>query len=46
MSGARYVELQCASHFRFLRGPSSCEELFAQAAALGVEAFYASTAHA
>jgi error-prone DNA polymerase len=34
----RYAELQCASHFSFLRGASSCEELFAQAAMTGVEA--------
>ncbi|HBI17810.1 MAG TPA: Error-prone DNA polymerase 2, partial [Brevundimonas sp.] len=33
-----YVELQCASHFSFLRGASSCEELFAQAAACGLDA--------
>jgi error-prone DNA polymerase len=33
-----YAELQCASHFSFLRGASSCEELFAQAANLGIEA--------
>ena len=32
-----YVELQCASHFSFLRGISSAEELFAQAAALNME---------
>jgi error-prone DNA polymerase len=39
MSGAaQYVELQCTSHFSFLRGASSCDELFAQAAALGIEA--------
>ncbi|MGH7184683.1 MAG: PHP domain-containing protein, partial [Pseudomonadota bacterium] len=39
MSGtARYVELQCTSHFSFLRGASSCDELFAQAAKLGIEA--------
>jgi hypothetical protein len=38
MSGARYVELQCTSHFSFLRGASSCDELFAQAATLGIEA--------
>ena len=36
MSG--YVELQCASHFSFLRGASSAEELFATAALLGMEA--------
>src|SRR5216683_1083658 len=38
MTGARYVELQCTSHFSFLRGASSCEELFDQAARLGIEA--------
>ena len=37
MSGA-YAELQVTSHFSFLRGASSCEEMFAQAAALGIEA--------
>ena len=36
MSG--YVELQCASHFSFLRGVSSAEELFGTAALLGMEA--------
>ena len=30
-----YAELQCTSHFSFLRGVSSAEELFAQAALLG-----------
>jgi len=34
----RYAELQCASHFSFLRGASSCEELFSQAAVAGIEA--------
>jgi error-prone DNA polymerase len=34
----RYTELQVTSHFSFLRGASSCEELFAQAALLGIEA--------
>jgi error-prone DNA polymerase len=38
MSRPRYAELQCTSHFSFLRGASSCEELFAQAAMLGIEA--------
>ena len=33
-----YVELQCASHFSFLRGVSSAEELFATAATLGMKA--------
>ncbi|WP_439616248.1 error-prone DNA polymerase [Shinella sp.] len=34
----RYVELQTTTHFSFLRGASSADELFAQAAELGVEA--------
>jgi len=34
----RYVELQCTSHFSFLRGASSCEELFFQAKELGIQA--------
>jgi error-prone DNA polymerase len=34
----RYAELQVTSHFSFLRGASSCEELFATAAAMGIEA--------
>jgi len=38
MSGARYAELQATSHFSFLRGASSCEELFATASAMGIEA--------
>ena len=38
MSAARYAELQCTSHFSFQRCASSCEELFAQAATLGIEA--------
>lgn len=38
MSGARYAELQVTSHFSFLRGASSCEEMFAQARDLGIEA--------
>ncbi len=38
MSAPRYVELQCTSHFSFLRGASSCDELFAEAAKLGIEA--------
>src|SRR5579871_4911065 len=38
MTGARYVELQCTSHFSFLRGASSCEELFATAAVMGIKA--------
>jgi error-prone DNA polymerase len=33
-----YAELQCASHFSFLRGASSCDELFATAAELGLDA--------
>jgi error-prone DNA polymerase len=35
---SRYAELQVTSHFSFLRGASSCEELFARAALLGIEA--------
>src|SRR5450631_679672 len=38
MSTARYAELHCTSHFSFLRGASSCEELFDEAAKLGIEA--------
>ncbi|RWX04967.1 DNA polymerase III subunit alpha [Rhizobium leguminosarum] len=39
MTGSsRYAELQVTSHFSFLRGASSCEELFAQAAIQGIEA--------
>ncbi|HEY9216097.1 MAG TPA: error-prone DNA polymerase [Ancylobacter sp.] len=38
MTGPRYAELQATSHFSFLRGASSCEELFEQAKALGIEA--------
>ncbi|MBB3944318.1 error-prone DNA polymerase [Rhizobium skierniewicense] len=34
----RYAELQVTSHFSFLRGVSSCEELFEHAALLGIEA--------
>lgn len=34
----RYVELQATSHFSFLRGASSCEELFSQANVCGAEA--------
>ena len=33
-----YVELQVTTHFSFLRGASSCEELFAAAARLGLPA--------
>ncbi|GAB1584111.1 error-prone DNA polymerase [Phyllobacterium phragmitis] len=38
MNGPRYAELQVTSHFSFLRGASSCEELFAQASLMGIEA--------
>ena len=38
MSVPRYAELQVTSHFSFLRGASSCDDLFAQAAKLGIEA--------
>lgn len=34
----RYAELQATSHFSFLRGASSAEEIFATAAVLGIEA--------
>ena len=34
----RYVELQTTTHFSFLRGASSADELFAAAAELGIEA--------
>jgi error-prone DNA polymerase len=33
-----YAELQCTSHFSFLRGASSCEELFTHAKKLGITA--------
>ena len=33
-----YAELQVTTHFSFLRGASSAEELFAQAAMLGIPA--------
>ncbi|WP_269586420.1 error-prone DNA polymerase [Roseibium sp. Sym1] len=38
MTGPRYVELQVTTHFSFLRGASSCDELFARAAELGIAA--------
>jgi error-prone DNA polymerase len=38
MTGPRYAELQVTSHFSFLRGASSCEDLFVRAKALGIEA--------
>jgi len=34
----RYAELQVTTHFSFLRGASSADELFATAAALGIDA--------
>ena len=34
----RYAELQVTTHFSFLRGASSAHELFASAAALGIDA--------
>ena len=37
MSEPRYVEIQVTSHFSFLRGASSADELFAQAALLGID---------
>ena len=38
MSGGRYAELQVTTHFSFLRGVSSAEELFSAAALLGIKA--------
>ncbi|WP_454702113.1 error-prone DNA polymerase [Agrobacterium burrii] len=38
MNTPRYAELQVTTHFSFLRGASSCEELFEQAKSLGIEA--------
>jgi error-prone DNA polymerase len=38
MSTPDYAELQVTSHFSFLRGASSCEELFIQAHHLGIKA--------
>ena len=38
MSVPAYAELQVTSHFSFLRGASSAEELFATAAAMGIDA--------
>jgi error-prone DNA polymerase len=38
MNPARYVELQATSHFSFLRGAASCEQLFSQANVCGIEA--------
>ena len=38
MIGPRYAELQVTSHVSFLRGASGCDELFATAALLGIEA--------
>ena len=36
--GTDYAELQVTTHFSFLRGASSVEELFAEAALLGIGA--------
>ena len=36
--GTAYAELQVTTHFSFLRGASSVEELFAEAASLGIGA--------
>ena len=33
-----YAELQVTSHFSFLRGASSCEELFTTASVMGYKA--------
>lgn len=38
MNTPRYAELQVTTHFSFLRGASSCEELFEQAKSLGIKA--------
>jgi error-prone DNA polymerase len=38
MDKQNYIELQVTTHFSFLRGASSCEELFVQAAALEIPA--------
>ncbi|MFV0513051.1 MAG: error-prone DNA polymerase, partial [Jhaorihella sp.] len=38
MNAPAYAELQVTSHFSFLRGASSAEELFATAAAMGIDA--------
>jgi error-prone DNA polymerase len=38
MNAPHYAELQVTSHFSFLRGASSCEELFIQAHNLGIKA--------
>ncbi|MFP5514845.1 MAG: error-prone DNA polymerase [Alphaproteobacteria bacterium] len=38
LAGSSYAELQVTTHFSFLRGASSCEELFSRAAALGIPA--------
>ncbi|MGC9271591.1 error-prone DNA polymerase [Acidiphilium sp.] len=38
VNATAYAELQCTSHFSFLRGASGCDELFAQAAHLGIGA--------
>lgn len=38
MNTPRYAELQVTTHFSFLRGASSCDELFEQAKILGIEA--------
>ena len=43
--GPRYVELGCMSHFAFLRGASSVEELFAAARAGGLEALAVTDLH-
>ena len=40
-----YAELQVTTHFSFLRGASSCEELFTQAAHLGIAALGVTDRH-
>jgi hypothetical protein len=43
--GVDYVELQITTHFSFLRGASSVEELFAEAALLGIGALGVTDRH-
>src|SRR3546814_4084050 len=38
MTAPRYAEIRVTFHFSFLRGASGCDELFAAAAVLGIEA--------
>jgi error-prone DNA polymerase len=45
LRGTAYAELQVTTHFSFLRGASSVEELFAQAALLGIGALGVTDRH-